>query len=575
MRATRKSIAEPFLLLGIIAASCTLWLLHARAWDLGGRSPVLSYDPAQYALAARQLATTGHLGTTFALPIELARHPAPPWPLAVVQPGLVLAEAAVFRLTPARIVIGGRPLAQFVRPDELEWLVLVFPLLCSMSTACLIAGATLRLLRRHAPDAPRWARGALALGAAGVFMLDPESQHFAVGGFTEPPFTLGLAIALTMLAFGTAARRPFVFGLVLGLAGLFRGNMLAFAPLFALAAAASAERGRVRAAALVLLGFALPLAPWWFYKWRAFGTPAWDLSTLALWDGVQGRSWFSVTHLPSAAAPPGAGAAFRLLAPKLARNLGALVLALFTGVRALLVAALPVWAFVAWPERASRPRAVAALAALAVLIAGIVMAALGVPWLRYAYPVRVLAEVGGLLALVGLVARMPGGSRSGRLAVAACVVVLALTWGVHETQQGLREANDVAAQRGTPAVLSLLQITVLLNREIPAGEAVMSNLGPELAWEARRPVVHLSLTPADVDACRRRLPLRHVVLVFRDAKQAWRGWDELVAHPELAPKNPEWNFRRVRVWRTADGFDLIWLECGPLGERLALAARHR
>src|SRR5882672_2515184 len=52
-----------------------LWGLHASAWGLGRRSPVLNYDTAQYALAGRELATQGHLATTFALPLELSRHP--------------------------------------------------------------------------------------------------------------------------------------------------------------------------------------------------------------------------------------------------------------------------------------------------------------------------------------------------------------------------------------------------------------------------------------------------------------------------------------------------------------------
>jgi hypothetical protein len=93
-------------------------MLHADAWGLGGRSPVLNYDSAQYALAARELATHGRLATTFALPLELARHAAPPWPLAVVQPGLVLAEAALFRLAPKEIRVGGTTLIQLSRPTS-------------------------------------------------------------------------------------------------------------------------------------------------------------------------------------------------------------------------------------------------------------------------------------------------------------------------------------------------------------------------------------------------------------------------------------------------------------------------
>src|SRR5205823_6270241 len=100
------SLLEPLVVLVVIGITAALWIVHARAWDLGGRSPVLSYDTSQYALAARELATHGRLATTFALPLELTRHSRPPWPLAVVQPGLVLAEAAVFRLVPPELRVG-------------------------------------------------------------------------------------------------------------------------------------------------------------------------------------------------------------------------------------------------------------------------------------------------------------------------------------------------------------------------------------------------------------------------------------------------------------------------------------
>src|SRR4029079_1727330 len=90
--------------------------LHARAWDLGGRSPVLGYDAAQYAVAARELSEHGRFATLFALRIELSQHPRPPWPLAAVQPGLVMAEAFVDRIVP-RTLPGGRSLA---RPRQRE-----------------------------------------------------------------------------------------------------------------------------------------------------------------------------------------------------------------------------------------------------------------------------------------------------------------------------------------------------------------------------------------------------------------------------------------------------------------------
>src|SRR5512137_2742060 len=122
----RRSVPRALMAVGLAVAACAAWLLHADAWDLGGRSPVLSYDAAQYALAARELATHGRLATTFALPLELVRHAAPPWPLAVVQPGLVLLEAGLFRAVPPEIRVGPVVLARLSRPDQREWLALVF-----------------------------------------------------------------------------------------------------------------------------------------------------------------------------------------------------------------------------------------------------------------------------------------------------------------------------------------------------------------------------------------------------------------------------------------------------------------
>ena len=92
MGETRKTVAGVSMLLTLLVAGCGLWWMHAEAWSLGRRSPVLSYDTAQYALAARELAQTGRMQTPYALPIELASHPQPPWPLALVQPGLVILE---------------------------------------------------------------------------------------------------------------------------------------------------------------------------------------------------------------------------------------------------------------------------------------------------------------------------------------------------------------------------------------------------------------------------------------------------------------------------------------------------
>jgi len=181
----------------VLAVGGWLWSLHARAWDLGGRSPVLGYDAAQYAVAARELAEHGRLATSFALPIELSQHPRPPWPLAAVQPGLVVAEALVDRIVPHALV----------RPSQREWLSLAWPMASFFALALLLVFTSARLLGA-ASEGTRWipwlGGGVIALG----FLLDPEAQHFAAGGFTELPFTLGVVLALALVASGAAVRRP-------------------------------------------------------------------------------------------------------------------------------------------------------------------------------------------------------------------------------------------------------------------------------------------------------------------------------------------------------------------------------
>jgi hypothetical protein len=567
---TRKTAAGLAMYLVLLVAGPSLWALHAESWSLGRRSPVLSYDTAQFALAARELALHGRLATPYALPLELARHPQPPWPLALIQPGLVILEAAAFRLAPAELTIGGRNFAQWRRPDQIEWLVIPIVFTSYLMCGILLALGISRLLRRHADISDRMRMA--AAGTVGLaFLLDPEAQHFGVGGFTELPFTCGLIASLALLANERAPRRPLFYGLLLGVTGAFRVNMLWLAPALVIAGVALAPReSRLRVAAWMVLGFAIPLAPWWIYKWLAFGSPAWDLGRYVIWDGVQGRNWFSLNHLPEPPHLPQGFEAVRLIAAKALRNLPGLLLAACAGPRGLWLGALAVWVALARGRRTLR---IAGAATLAVFGLGLLAAAIGFPWLRYAFPGRVVMEAAGILALWGLIAMATPAPIPARWAPAlrAGVAVVALAWGAWQTAAGNLEAREASATRGLPGTQTLLQITVLMNREIPAGEPVMSNLGPTLAWHAKRPVVHLALAPEDLEACRRRLDFRQVLLVFRDPSLAWGAWSEIVAHPLETRNRPELNVSRVRSYRTADGFIFVWLELGPLAPGLAAA----
>lgn len=559
------SLGDALAIAVALGSGAALWVAHATSWDLGGRSPVINYDTAQYAIAARELAQHGQLATPYALPIELVRTGGPPWPLAVLQPGLVLLEALVFRVMRFSGVMGS---------DARAALTLVVPFACYLALAAVLVLATFRVFWRWKPDAPGWERRGAALALALAFLLDPEAQHFAIGGFTELPFTLGLFFCLLGLVLGAANRIPFVYGLALGATALFRANMLWLAPLFALGAMALAEpRTRVRTLLWIALGFVLPLAPWWYYKWRTFGSPSWDLTRYVIWDGIGGRSWFSLYHLPEIPIVPQGLEAVRLLAGKAAKNLPSLLLALTVGPRALWIGAALLWLLVHARdagERGVRPLQIAVLIALIAGVLGVLSTAISIPWLRYLFPTRVLLEACGLLTLWGLIARMPPSvGPAARRALGVAVAVLALGWGAWQTLLGNSEARATSTERGVPEWATFSTLSVRISSEVPPGEIVMSNLGPALAWQTSRPVLHLALTPDDVEACRRRRDFHHIVLAFRDAERAWPGWNEIVERPGAAQAMAKLGVIQERRWRSPDGFTIVWLDLGPLEPRLA------
>ncbi len=555
--------------LGLVALGIGLGTLHARAWGLGDRTPVLSFDAAQYALAARTLATTGSLATPFALPIDLALNTTPPWPLSVVQPGLVVLEAALDRIVPAKL-----PGMDLSAPERREWLPLVISFGCYLALGLLLARALRSRLEAFDPGRPGHTLVALAAGVA--FLLDPEAQHLALGGFTELPFTLAFVAALVLLANGWASRRPLAWGLLLGAACAIRGQLAALAPLLAVAAALAAPDAprsrRVRIAALVLVGALVPLAPWWIYKWRAFGTPMWDLSALAIWDGAGNWTWFSLTHraeFPDLATGPAAAAA---IVPKVMRNLAALSPVLATGMAGIgsLALALALAGFRrpagdADPARAAAARAARITIVVLLLYAALALAvaAVGAGWRRYLFPARVPIEAAGLAAVWLWLAPFAARTPRLRYAVPAALAAVMVLWGGIQTLRGLDEARGTGQERGLPTVATLHTIVEDLDHTLRPGEVVMSNLGPTLAWYAGRPVLHLALGPADVDACRSRVAFRCVVLAFRDPARAWTEWAPLVANPNVALSHPEWHVFRTQLWLTDDGFRVVRLDLSP------------
>jgi len=338
---------------------------------------------------------------------------------------------------PARGIVAGS--------DPRAWLTLLLPFCCYLFLGAALALSVRYLFARWWPDAPREVR----LGAAFViglsFLLDPEAQHFATSGFTELPFTVGLLFAYLGLALGVPGRTPLVYGLVLGVTGLFRANMLWLAPLLAVAGAWSAPEGRrLRTAPLVLLGWMLPIAPWWIYKWQAFGSPSWDLTRYVVWDGVQGRTWFSIYHVPHLPDVPHGLEAVRLLAAKVLHNTPRVVKDMLMGPRGVWLGGLAGWLLLARPPR---PLAAAGIVALAGIALAMLSAAVSIPWMRYLFPNRILVEAAGILALG--VCETPAD-------VAACRRLLAfrhILLVVREGQQTWPAWNEIVEHEGTAATI--------------------------------------------------------------------------------------------------------------------------
>ncbi|HTO90077.1 MAG TPA: hypothetical protein VMJ70_03000 [Candidatus Sulfotelmatobacter sp.] len=569
MRRTRMSLPNALMNLGLLFAGILLWILHAEAWDLGRRSPVLNYDTSQYALAGRELAQHGLLDTPFALPIELGLRPGPPWPLAMIQPGMVGIDALVEKLLPNPVNREGSHYGAWARPDQREWLLLSFPFMCFVMAGVSLGIGARHLLERLAPDLSNgWhAAGGFVIGTA--FLLDPEAQHFAMSPASDLPFAFGLIGAMAALVLGRAHKWPVLYGLLLGLTTSFRFAGYAIAPLLIAAAALDAPRERrVRVAIWSVVGFALPLLPWWIYKTRAFGSPIADLSRLVIWDGVRGMSGFDIYHLPELPDFPRGLAAWAPLARKVAGNLPALISGLLIGPRALWVIALPAWLAVAKPQRT---QALAGVVMVAIAAISLGFAAATIPWLKNVFAARVLLEAAGTLACWGLFAHWQnaGLSPRARRVLSLLVAGIVLVWGTLQTSRGLADARRFSQERGTPGALTLLKIAVLLNQQVSKGEPVMCNLGPELAWEARRPVIHLSRRPEDMAACRRHCEFRNVLLVFRDPSRAWPGWADLVAHPLEASRDPALNITHWRRYESGDGFIVVWFELGPAEPKLA------
>jgi hypothetical protein len=554
---TRSHDHLPALVVVLIAAA-TLWWWHASALDLGRSTPLLNAEGAQHAVVARELGWRGALASPCATPLELLSHANPPWPAVTSPPGSALLGALVLLLVPAQGVNAGS--------DPRAWLLLMAPFVSYLMLGAAFTIGSRRLLLRVAPDLSRGVAVALAAAIGLSVVLDPEVQRLALANVPDLPFALLWVAALAGLVRGAGHAQPFAYGLLLGALGLFRIDALWLAPLGALATLADAPTGtRLRVAVRLTLGVLLPIAPWVVHQLRTTGSPVNDLSRLALWDRVEGRELFVMLHRPVTPDLPTGAAAWAAIATKVVRGLGDAFAPLFLGPRGLWLGALVAWLL----TRPARALAWTGSVALVAVVAGAVATAATGTAFRHLFPVRLTLEAAGLLALLALLTRIPGSSPALRRALALVTVAMALGWGAWRTTAALAFTREDATVRTSPASSTLTALSIELNSVLKPGETVMSNLGAVLAWHTNHPVIELADSPEDVTGCRARHEFHHLLLVFRDADQAWGGWRAFVEREGAGQALPTLGVTEEKRYRTRDGFVVVWLKLGPREPLLA------
>ena len=272
----RSSIAEARNLAGATRrrAESAFWLLFATVaigWiagftTAGFRSP----DAHDYAQMGREIVRTGASGTQQTFPRHLAYLAAhgeadPPWPNLYRYPLPTFTNALFQRLglEPVRAAVIGTGLW------SLAALLALFVL------ARRLAGARVALLVSvlYAAQGSVWA----------------QSRD----GLTEALATfVVLLIAWVASARGTGLRRAFLLGALCAAAVLTRTQLLFLTPAMAAWTAVRARRGaRLPATFLLLLGFALAVAPWCLRNHAHTGDPLFSFSTTRnlAWD-ADGRA---------------------------------------------------------------------------------------------------------------------------------------------------------------------------------------------------------------------------------------------------------------------------------------------
>ncbi len=481
--------------LTLIVAAATFWLIHAWLTIAVPGRALLSFDSAEYALAARELAMTGRLMTPFSYVGALTSHVRPPYPLLAGHPFLPLLEAGVFKLFGAHAVGTLVPVALTYLITVLLAARLAFAVGASMPIA-LVAG--------------------IALAAA------PGMLANATDGLSDLPFTAAWTGALVVLATFRDRPRAFLLGALLGIAHLTRPIVVPTLPVWLAAVVwAAPDRTRLRQLALVLAGFVPCALSLLLYKWRATGSPFTDVGGIMLLTGLDARfqpqDVARLLHPPNAmtwirAHPDALLAKLRESAPYMvsqALRLGGW----FAGI-----------AFAVWTLRPRRDDAPLRLVCGLSLAAIAGLAALTLPRGHYLFPM--------LPAVIALGAtELERGGRALRLPPALGVALIAalLSWSsVRPMAAEWARLRIAPHSEATFGERDLVRLGAALEQRIPAGTIVCSDMAPWVSWYAKRPSVNMPLATADLDELHARHDVGAVVvtnewLITLPGNEAWRA----------------------------------------------------
>jgi len=481
---------------------------HTRIAVVGPDAARFSFDSAEYALAGRMWLETGRLATPFVHPAALGSSPGPPYPLLVGHPLVPALDALMFG------AFGQDPLVSLL-PAALAF----------VATVLLVAKLALALSGSRAA----------ALGAAGSFALTPWALRFASEGLSELPFTALLTAAFFVLWRLPERPRPWLLGVLLGLAQLTRPVALPLLPAFALGVLVLSPRGQALAVGTrTLLAFA-PLAVLTaLYKWVAIGTPFAEVGGYLLLTGAAPE--FVVARLNRMTPPPDALAWIRehpgewIL--KLVRNVQSVSYGVWSqGGRWPVAAALVTGVVVAFRGPARARGFVLAFATAALLLALLASATVEDP--RMLFP---LLPVAFALGFSGLTRALEAAGRGRRGLVAAAAlgaVLLSLVPLASEWRQAL--AGGLAG-RSQFRESEWRGLCLSVRSMLPESGLVASDAAPWVAWFTRRSVTLVPLAPeALVNGPERLRPAAVVLtnewLIARPGEEQWKSLFDQRAAP--------------------------------------------